>query len=111
MSEFFASEIVREELDEINKMQETVYGNMMAFSDLSREEQIEHVELLIELLQKQKVMYTRLSLSDDPMAKKMKANLQDSVQLMGFPKGTDINMLFEGMRQTIENLRQQVDSQ
>ena len=111
MSEFFASELVREELEEINKMQETVYGNMTNFSDLSHEEKIEHVELLIELLQKQKVMYTRLSLSDDPMAKKMKANLQDSVQLMGFPKGTDINMLFEGMRQTIENLRQQVDSQ
>ena len=111
MSEFFASEIVREELDEINKMQETVYSNMMSFSDLSREEQIEHVELLIELLQKQKVMYTRLSLSDDPMAIKMKANLQDSVQLMGFPPVTDVNMLFEGMKQTIENLKQQVDRQ
>ena len=111
MSEFFASEIVREELDEINKMQETVYSNMMSFSDLSREEQIEHVELLIELLQKQKVMYTRLSLSDDPMAKKMKATLQDSVQLMGFPPGTDITMLFDGMHQTIQNLKQQVDRQ
>ena len=56
-------------------------------------------------------MYTRLSLSDDPMAKKMKATLQDSVQLMGFPPGTDVNMLFEGMKQTIENLKQQVDRQ
>ena len=109
MSEFFASEIVREELDEINKMQETVYSNMMFFSDLSREEQIEHVELLIELLQKQKVMYTRLSLSDDPMAKKMKATLQDSVQLMGFPEGTDMQLLFNNMTQTISNLKQYVD--
>ena len=109
MSEFFASEIVREELDEINKMQETVYGNMMAFSDLSREEQIEHVELLIELLQKQKVMYTRLSLSDDPQAKKMKEQLQQSVQMLGFPEGTDMSMLFDGMYQTIQNLKRQVD--
>ena len=111
MSEFFASEIVREELDEINEMQKEVYGNMMTFGSLSREEQYEHIELLIELLQKQKVMYTRVSLSDDPMAKKMKENLQNSVQLMGFPPGTDITMLFDGMRQTIQNLKQQVDRQ
>ena len=109
MSEFFRSEIVREELDEINRMQKEVYGNMMTFGSLSREEQYEHIELLIELLQKQKVMYTRVSLSDDPMAKKMKENLQDSVRLMGFPPGTDITILFEGMKATIENLKQQVD--
>ena len=111
MSEFFESEIVQDELNEINKMQEEVYGNMMSFGSLDLEEQKEHIELLIELLEKQKVMYTRLSLSDDPMAKKMKATLQDSVQLMGFPPGTDVNMLFEGMKQTIENLKQQVDRQ
>ena len=111
MSEFFESEIVREELDEINEMQKEVYGNMMNFGSLSREEQYEHIELLIELLQKQKVMYTRVSLSDDPMAKKMKENLQDSVRLMGFPPGTDITMLFDGMHQTIQNLKQQVDRQ
>ena len=111
MNEFFQSEIVQQELNDINKMQEEVYGNMMSFGSLDLEEQKEHIELLIELLEKQKVMYTRLSLSDDPMAKKMKATLQDSVQLMGFPPGTDVNMLFEGMKQTIENLKQQVDRQ
>ena len=55
-------------------------------------------------------MYTRLSLSDDPMAKKMKNELQKSVKLMGFPPGTDMTMLFDGMYQTIQNLKQQVDS-
>ena len=110
MSEFFDSEIVQEELDEINEMQKEVYGNMMNFGSLSREEQYEHIDLLLELLQKQKVMYTRLSLSDDPMAKKMKNELQKSVTLMGFPPGTDMTMLFDGMYQTIQNLKQQVDS-
>ena len=109
MSEFFESEIVREELDEINKMQEEVYGNMMSFGSLDLEEQKEHIELLIELLEKQKVMYTRLSLSDDPQAKKMKEQLQQSVQMLGFPEGTDMSMLFDGMYQTIQNLKRQVD--
>ena len=109
MSEFFESEIVREELDEINKMQEEVYGNMMSFGSLDLEEQKEHIELLIELLEKQKVMYTRLSLSDDPQAKKMKEQLQQSVQMLGFPEGTDMSILFDGMYQTIQNLKRQVD--
>ena len=43
MSEFFQSEIVREELDGINKMQEEVYGNMMSFGSLDLEEQKEHL--------------------------------------------------------------------
>ena len=110
MSEFFQSEIVREELDEINKMQAEVYGNMMTFGTLNPEDQKEHIDMLIELLEKQKVMYTRLSLSDDPMAKKMKEQLEQSVQVMGFPPGTSIQVLFDGMKQTIENLKQQVDS-
>ena len=35
---------------------------------MSREERLEHVDLLTDLLEKQQVMYTRLSLSDDPQA-------------------------------------------
>ena len=111
MSEFFRSEIVREELDEINRMQQEVYGKMMTFGSLNLEDQKEHIDMLIDLLEKQKVMYTRLSLSDDPMAIDMKNNLRKSVTMMGFPEGTDISVLFEGMKATIDNLKQQVDRQ
>ena len=54
MSEFFQSEIVREELDEINKMQAEVYGNMMTFGTLNPEDQKEHIDMLIELLEKER---------------------------------------------------------
>ena len=109
MSEFFESEIVQDELNEINKMQEEVYGNMMSFNDLDLDEKIEHIEHLSELLDKQKVMYTRLTLSDDPQAVEMKEKLRQSVTMLGFPEGTDISVLFDSMRQTIESLKQNVD--
>ena len=109
MSEFFESEIVQDELNEINKMQEEVYGNMMSFNDLDLDEKIEHIEHLSELLDKQKVMYTRLALSDDPQAIEMKEKLRQSVTMLGFPEGTDISVLFDSMRQTIESLKQNVD--
>jgi len=109
MSEFFESEIVQDELNEINELQQEIYGKIMNIANLSREDRVEHIEKLKILLEKQRVMYTRLSLSDDPMAIKMKEQLQQSVQLMGFPPGTDIQVLFDGMTETIENLNQHVD--
>ena len=38
MSEFFESEIVREELDEIHSLQEDLYGAMLDFGSLSEED-------------------------------------------------------------------------
>ena len=79
MSDFFESEIIQEELSEINRLQEKIYGSLMSFSAMSREEKLEHVDILTTLLEKQRVMYTRLSLSDDPQAIEMKENLRKSV--------------------------------
>jgi len=110
MSDFFDSDIIQEELKEINDLQEEIYGTFLTFSIMSRKEQLENVEKLTRLLEKQKVMYTRLSLSDDPQAVEMKENLRKSVASMGFPPETDLNMLFDSMRETIESLKLHIDS-
>ena len=110
MTDFFDSDIVREEIEEINELQKSVYGNVMEFASLDRDEQLEHVDKLTELLEKQRIMYTRLSLSDDPKAVEMKKNIEQSVVIMGFPAGTDIGVLFDGMQKTINNLKDNVDS-
>ena len=109
MSNFFDSEIVQREMREIHELQTIVYNASQDYVSLSREEKIEHIENLTELLDMQRVMYTRLSLSDDPNAKRMKGELEKSVQLLGFPKGTDISVLFSGMNQTIESLKSKID--
>ena len=109
MSKFFDSEIIQEELEEINELQKTLYSNVMQFPIMEYDDKVEHIDLLTELLEKQKVMYTRLSLSDDPDAVNMKEQLQKSIPLMGFPKGTDMNLLFEGRRETISKLKDNID--
>ena len=109
MSEFFESEIVQEELEEIADLQHQIYSDLSKFYNLDSEEKKEHIEKLSELLEKQRLMYTRLSLSDDPKAIELKQQLQQSVQMLGFPAGTDIQVLFAGMTQTIESLKQNVD--
>lgn len=110
MSNFFDSDIIQDELKEINQLQEDIYGNILTFGMMDRETKLEHIEKLELLLEKQLVMYTRLSLSDDPEAVVMKENLRKSVALMGFPPETDMNVLFKSMTQTIQSLRQYIDA-
>ena len=109
MSNFFDSEIVKKELVEINKLQEQVYSRAFHYPLMSREDKVEHIDKLITLLEKQKVMYTRLSLSDSPEAKKMTQTLQKSISSMGFPPGTDMQILFSSMNETIQTLKQNIN--
>ena len=71
MSDFFKSEIVIDELKEINELQEELYVNIMRFGQMNKEDQLKHIDKLSTLLEKQKVMYARLSLSDDPDAQEI----------------------------------------
>jgi hypothetical protein len=109
MSNFFDSDIIQEELKEINQLQESIYGSILTFGMMSREDKLEHIEKLEILLEKQRVMYTRLSLSDDPQAVEMKENLRKSVALMGFSPETDMQVLFNSMTKTIQSLKQYID--
>ena len=109
MSKFFDSELIQQELREINELQEFIYKSILSFGMMDREGKLEHIEKLTELLEKQKIMYTRLSLSDDPDAIEMKENLRKSVALMGFSPETDISVLFSSMTKTIECLKKYLD--
>ena len=77
---------------------------------MSRDEKLEQIETLTTLLEKQQVMYTRLSLSDDPKAIEMKENLRKSVSMMGFPPETDMQTLFDSMNATIKSLKEYIDA-
>ena len=110
MSNFFKSDIIQEELNEINRLQEKIYGSLFSFGEMTREDKLEHVEILQNLLEKQRVMYTGLSLSDDPQAIEMKENLRKSVSMMGFPPETDMQTLFDSMNATIKSLKEYIDA-
>jgi hypothetical protein len=110
MSNFFDSDIIQNELKEINFLQEDIYKNVLNFGFMTKEEKMEHIEKLMLLVEKQKIMYTRLSLSDDPKALEMKESLKKSIVIMGFPPDTDMNVLFGSMAKTIESLKKHIDT-
>ena len=110
MSDFFDSEVIRAEMAEIQELQEEVYNNVFKFPQMSLEDKKYHIEVLERLLELQKVMYTRVSLSDDPEAKKMKDHIHESAKMMGIPSGVDMNLMFNNMAQAVSLMRQEIDN-
>ena len=106
---FFQSDVVRAEMAEISELQEEVYNNVFKFPTLSKEDQKYHVDVLEKLLDKQKVMYTRLSLSEDPEAQEMKKRIVESASMFGLPQGVDMNLLFNDMSQAVGMMKEHID--
>ena len=106
---FFKTEVVRAEMAEIGELQEDVYRNVFKFSTMTKEEKLNHVKVLEKLLEKQKVLYTRLSLSDDPEAVEMKERITQSATMMGLPPNVDMNIILNNMSKMLEVMKQQID--
>ena len=106
---FFQSPVVRAEMAEISELQEEVYSNIFKFPSMKKEDQLYHVELLTRLIEKQQILYARLSLSDDPDALKMKEQIIESASMMGIPNSVDMSKVFDQMSTMVETLKIQID--
>ena len=107
---FFESDVVRAEMTEISELQDDVYRNVFNFPKMNRQEQLFHVGLLEKLIDKQKVLYARLSLSDDPEAKEVKRRIVESANMMGMPPDVDMNVIFGNMSKMLDIMKQQIDN-
>lgn len=106
---FFDSEIVQNELKTIEKLQRELTRSVLRFPYMSKAEKLEHVNLLSELLDKQKILYTRLSLSDDPQAIEKKNEIIESSKLLGYGDPSDMNLVFENMQRVIRRLKKEAE--
>jgi len=106
---FFNSEIVRSEMAEISELQQEIYGSVFKFPSMTKEDKIKHVEMMESLLNKQRVLYTRMSLSDDPEAKEMKDRIMQSAIMMGMTPATVMNVILNNMTQMLEAMKAQID--
>ena len=102
---FFSSEIVQQEMKEISELQEKIYEKVFAFPSMDTKDKLEHVELLESLLNKQRVLYTRMTLSDDPAAKDMKEQILTQARQLGFPPDVDLAYVFGNMTHIIDNMK------
>ena len=106
---FFQSDVVRAELAEIQELQQEVYGALFKFPTMPKEDKQYHVECLERLIEKQKILYTRLSLSDDPMAKQMKENILKGASDLGLPTNVDMNLVFDDIHKMVDVMKKAID--
>ena len=104
MGKFFESETVRLEMEDIYHLQRELYQVIAKFPQMSDEAKWMHIETVKELLEKQQVMWTRVTLSDDPEAIRMKESIRNGSKQMGFGDA-DLNMIFANMRNTLNAMQ------
>ena len=102
---FFKSDIVQQELKDISILQEKIYEKVWEFPKMNKEEKLKHVEMLGELLNKQRVLYTRMSLSDDPSVNDLKEQILTQAKQLGFPPDVDLAYVFGNMTNIIDNMK------
>jgi len=106
---FFDSEIVKKELEEIQFLQERIYNKIFSLSSMDREEKLDHIQTLQDLLERQKILYTRLKLSDDEEAIRIRKKIEESAVTMGMPENFDMNVVFNNMSNIIENMKNSIE--
>ena len=101
MSEFFDSKIVQQSLKEITDIQEEIFNSLFTYRTFTEEDKQEHIDKLRSLIEKQRIMYARLTLTDDPEAIELKQKIEQSALMLGFPEGTNMSEVFDTMDETL----------
>ena len=113
-SEFFDSEMVQASLEEIKELQDLITNSIIdtAFSSVTgyEEDELEQLDLIEELLEKQKLMYFRCKISEDEDALLVAENMRDSLRQMGMPRGATVEQMFDKLKGTIRKLRETLDN-
>ena len=113
-SEFFDSEMVQASLEEIKELQDLITNSIIdtAFSSVTgyEEDELEQLDLIEELLEKQKLMYFRCKISNDEDALLVAENMRDSLRQMGMPRGATVEQMFDKLKGSIRKLRETLDN-
>ena len=114
MSDFFNSEIVQDSLEDIKELQDLITQGILdtAFSPITEyeEDELEQLDLIEELLEKQKIMYFRCKLSKDQDAMLVAENMRESLRQMGMPRGVTVEQMFDNLKGSIRKLRETLDN-
>jgi len=109
MTEFFRSAQVRAALAELAEIQDDLAHTMSSPRILSDDEKKDYVRKLKLFLEKQKLFFFRVSLSDDPEAVQVKEHILDTAQMFGFKEMTGMGKFFQQLDDTIKKIEKDLD--
>ena len=109
MTEFFRSEQVRAALAELAEIQDDLAHTMSNPRILSDDEKKDYVRKLKLFLEKQKLFFFRVSLSDDPEAIQVKDHILETAKMFGFNEMTGMDKFFQQLDETIKKVEEGLD--
>jgi uncharacterized protein with PhoU and TrkA domain len=111
MSEpFYESDVVRDELKEMENLYIQLAKMSMHFNSLEEDEKLDHIEKTLELIAKQKVFYARLALMshEDEEAREVKYRIDTMTEM--YSNGKHINQVLDEMEEKLLSLRSGLDN-
>jgi len=96
-------------MKELAEMQQDLIQQVLYVSYMTKEQKQEHLQLMKDFLEKQKNLFFRMSLSDDPEAQDVKEQIMKNAQMFGVMKDANTEDFFNALEKTIEGLAKMLD--
>tara|TARA_Y100000004_G_C8820804_1_gene371835 strand:+ start:431 stop:775 length:345 start_codon:yes stop_codon:yes gene_type:complete len=110
MSDFFQSELVRGDIQQMIELQQFCFRSAMNFSLLDDERKLEYFDALSTLIEKQKVFHYRIKLSDDPEAQSVLETMKQGIVMLGASPDTSIESMFDELLNKVHVMRTKLES-
>jgi len=107
---FFKSELVRGDIQEMIELQQFCFRSAMNFVLLDDDRKMDYFEKLELLIEKQKVFYFRIKLSDDPEAVSVLETMKQGVVMLGATPGTPIEEMFDELSERVRQMKDKLQS-
>ena len=111
MSRFFQSELVRGDIQEMVELQQFCFRSAMNFMLLDYDRKKQYFEALERLIEKQKVFYARIELSDDPEAKSVKETMKQGIIMLGATPNTRMQDMFDELLEKVEGFKERLEEE
>ena len=102
---FFQSEVVQQELHQMQELYMDINRMGLMLSIDQKKEQLQKMMRLIEI---QQTMYMRVSLSEDPEAKKLVDQVKNAAAMLGMPKEEIGPQFYDKLKENVRKMMKEL---
>ena len=102
---FFQSEVVQKELNQMQDLYMEINRMGIMLNLKQKREQLDKMMRLIEL---QQTMYMRVTLSEDPEAKKLVDQVKYAAAMLGMPKDEVGPQFYDKLKENVRNMMKEL---
>ena len=102
---FFQSEVVQQELHQMQELYMDI--NRMGLM-LSLDQKKEQLQKMLRLIEIQQTMYMRVTLSEDPEAKKLVDQVKNAAAMLGMPKDEVGPQFYDKLKENVRKMMKEL---